>query len=93
MDKKGKHITELEVIIKEYEETLSNKEKDIAELEEQLETETKIVPSIDNVSLIHFLMIKKYVDLIITPLYHHRRIFPPSTNITSLPTAFINNQQ
>ena len=36
MEKKAKRITELEAVIREYKETLSNKDKHIAEVKEQL---------------------------------------------------------
>ena len=57
MTTRDKHITELVAIIKDYEETLSNKNKHIAELEEKLEAETEKMPRVDIVSLIHLLMI------------------------------------
>ena len=57
MEKKDKQITEREAVIREYEATLSNKDKHIAELKEQLKAKTEKMPGIDNVSLIRMLTI------------------------------------
>jgi len=57
MEKKDKRIIELEAIIKEYEEKLSNKNKHITELEEKLGGGAENMPLVDNVSLVHLLMI------------------------------------
>ena len=57
MEKKDKRIIELEAIIKEYEEKLSNKNKHITELEEKLGGGAENMPLVDNVSLIHVSMI------------------------------------
>ena len=41
-------MAEPEAVIREYEETLNNKDKCIVELEEHLEAETEKMPGIDN---------------------------------------------
>ena len=57
MEEKDKRIIELEAIIKEYEEKLSNKNKHITELEEKLGGGAENMPLVDNVSLMRLLMI------------------------------------
>ena len=57
MEEKDKRIMELEAIINEYKENLSNKNKHITELEEKLGGGNDNMSHVDNVSLIHVSMI------------------------------------
>ena len=57
MEEKDKRIIELEAIINEYKENLSNKNKHITELEEKLGRGNDNMSHVDNVSLIHVSMI------------------------------------